>query len=137
MPPDDSDEDSPPDGVFEVLTQFTTTDRKVLIRDVEFWASSLDALLQFYKETSVVTNEDKAAKAVACSRLAGLGYAMAEHFELAVNNVLLGQEGINWGDPEASTNPHVIACVETGERIYLGGEKHRKTLEDSVRKAAN
>ncbi len=108
--------------------QFTSTDKKLLIRDVEFWASSLDALLQFYKETKVESVEDKEAKAIACARLSGLGYAMAEHFECAIENLI---------NTEAEGTPELDAVEAAAERLYKSGETHRNRLESAVKANAN
>jgi hypothetical protein len=99
--------------------QFTMTDRKFLIQDVEYWASSLDAMLQFYKECDVETEGGRIAKAIACGRLAGLGLAMTEHFSAGVESLI---------DTEHE-NDDLTATEDAGVRIYDMSETHTKRLE--------
>lgn len=107
------------------LAQFTMTDRKFLIQDVEFWAASVDTMLQFYRECSALESvEDRAAKAVACARLAGLGAAMLAHFESGVDTLI----------DTTSPNADLEACEEAGGRIFEMCEDHSRKLEMRARK---
>lgn len=111
------------------LKQFTVSDRKLLIQDVEFWASAVDTALQFYKETSLNSEEDKAAKAVACARLAGLGLAMVQHFQTGVQSLI--------SDVNNDEDPDTIACQDAGERMVELSLRHAATLEDRSKASIN
>ncbi len=124
----DHDGDDPPEGKLpDVLHLFSSSDRKVLIQDSEFWAATFDGMMSFYKESSVGNDEELAAKAVACSRLAGLGIALTEHFSIGVSSV------IDVSIPNADTE----ACEEAATSVYGSCEAHTKRLETRVRKAEN
>ncbi len=103
----------------KTLSQFYVTDRKLLIQDVEFWASTTDALLQFYKETMTLSADDLGVKAIACARMAGLGAAMVEHFSAGIDALI----------DTSKENADLEACEETGVRIYEMCDHHTKRLE--------
>lgn len=109
------------------LAQFTMSDRRFILQDVEFWAAKFDALMQFYKESTLNSPEDIEAKAIACSRLAGLGYAMTEHFSAGVDSLI----------NTTVDSPAVLACEEIGSSVFLDCEKHTRAVEERARKAVN
>ncbi len=115
------------DAPTEKLTQFCSVDRKLIIQDIEFWKSSLDALLRFYDESGVDSDESKAAKAVACGRLAGFGQAMSEHFSAGVEAVI---------DVEKET-PELEATEAAGVGVYEMCDHHTKRLETLARAQLN
>lgn len=103
------------------------TDPKFLIQDAEFWSATVDAMLRFYRETNLNSVEDKAAKAVACARLAGLGAAMLAHFESGVDSLI--ETTVPSADLEA--------CEEAGSSVYEHCERHTRTLEERSGKGLN
>lgn len=104
------------------------TDKKFLIQDVEYWSATFDALIRFYRETSVETEEDRSTKAVAAARLAGFAEAMSLHFSACVDTCV---------DTTLETSPDIDACIAAGERIYNGCELHTQALEDRAVKELN
>lgn len=110
------------------LQQFLMTDKKFLIQDLEFWASTMDAFLQFYKETLVTSEDDRAVKAIAAARLAGLGEAMSLHFSSCIDSCI---------DTTVDSSPDLDACLDASERVFRMCEGHTLTLEERAKKTLN
>ncbi len=110
-----------------ILYQFTSNDKGLLVQDVEFWASSLDAMLQFYKVTKSESVEDKALRSIACARLAGLAQAMVEHFSAGVDTCI----------DTTHDSADLAACEAASVRIYEMSEKHTQRLEMLARRMVN
>lgn len=107
------------------LQQFLMTDKRFKLQDVEFWASTMDAFLQFYKETAIDSEDDKASKAIAAARLAGLGEAMSQHFSACIDTCI----------DTTVEGPDLQACVAASERVYNMCERHTMLMEDRAIKA--
>ncbi len=80
----------------DLTNLFMTMDPKTTQAMVEFFASSMDAFLQFYMEAAGKVSDDVEAsvrsRAVAAARVAQMGRYMFEVFSLAAEAISYGNE---------------------------------------------
>ncbi len=105
------------------LKQFLLLDKRLQNKDADFWQEGTKRLLDVYRTTTVLFDEDRATKAAACGGLAGFAYAMARHFSSAVDSLIDTSVG-------TEESADVEATVTAGERSYNNGVKHTAAMEN-------
>ena len=86
---------------------------------VEFWASSVDAMLQFWLEALIGSGNSTHAKAIACARLAQLAMCMHNFFAAGAQYLCDGDETTTEAARTAAKSVHAMCNKHVDDLVNM------------------